>query len=62
MDTEKLGLFLQITGLILVPMGLLHYITYQDTVSEAALMNWELGLLATGAICFILGRRLQKER
>lgn len=58
----SLGRSLQIVGLILAPLGLVHYAWGVGRFPEASLMNWELGLLFVGAICFLLGQRLARER
>jgi hypothetical protein len=57
-----LGQFLQIAGLLIAPLGLLHYTMTRDYLAEGALMTWELGCLLAGALCFLLGRRLARGR
>ena len=52
------GRFLQITGMIVAPLGMFHFFSAQDVFSEKSLMTWELGLLAVGAGLFLFGRRL----
>ena len=52
---------LQIAGLVIAPLGLVHYFTTRDYVSESSLMTWELGLLTLGAACFLLGQTLKKK-
>ena len=53
-----LGRFLQVFGLIVVPMALLYYFTNQGRADEANLMFGELSILAAGAGSFLLGNPL----
>jgi hypothetical protein len=55
------GQLLQLVGLIVAPIGMIHFFStrqYLPEGAEAKLMTWELGCLAVGAICFVVGRRL----
>jgi hypothetical protein len=56
-----LGRFLQLFGLIIVPMALLYYFLNQGRDSEAKLMFGELCILAVGATSFLLGKTLLKK-
>lgn len=53
--------FLQLLGLVIVPMALFYYWLARDRASEASLMFGELAILALGALCFILGSALAKK-
>ena len=55
------GQFLQLVGLIVAPIGMIHFFStrqYLPVGAEAKLMTWELGCLFLGAAFFLLGRRL----
>ena len=53
-----LGRFLQVFGLIIVPMALLYYFSNQGRADEAKLMFGELSILAAGAGSFVVGNAL----
>jgi hypothetical protein len=55
---QSLGRFLQLFGLVLVPMALIYYFTRQGRADESELMFGELSILAVGAGVFLLGKRL----
>ena len=57
-----LGNLLQIAGLIVAPIGMVHFFGTRDYISQGTLMSWELGCLFVGAVCFLLGRRLSGGR
>ncbi len=59
---KNLGHVLQIAGIIIAPLGLVHSCTTGDYMSEGALMTWELGCLFVGAALLLLGRRLAGEQ
>ena len=52
-----LGRFLQVFGLIIVPMALLYYFSNQGRASEARLMLGELSILAAGAVSLVVGNK-----
>ena len=54
----SLGHLLQVTGLVVAPLGMIHFFSTREYVSESSLMTWELGCLFFGALCFLLGKRL----
>ncbi len=58
---QQIGRFLQISGLIIVPLGLVHFFSMRNVMTEASLMAWELGLLTLGAVLFIVGKKLMRE-
>ena len=58
---NALGTFLQLLGIVIVPMGLFYAFSNQGRVSEAKLMYGELSLLAVGALLFLLGRALRRR-
>ena len=53
-----LGKFLQLFGLVIVPMALIYYWSHKNEASEAKLMFGELSILALGVVCFLLGRAM----
>ena len=55
---SSFGHLLQVAGLVLAPIGMIHFFSTREYVSESSLMTWELGCLFLGALCFLLGRRL----
>jgi hypothetical protein len=55
------GRFLQLFGLVVVPMALLYYVTHRGEAGEAELMFGELSILALGALSFLLGSVLLKK-
>ena len=56
-----IGRVLQLFGLIIVPMALIHYFSNQGLASEAKLMFGELSILAIGAASFWIGNALLKK-
>ena len=59
---QALGKLLQFLGLVIVPMALLYYVTEKGQVSDSKLMFGELSILALGALVFLLGRAIARER
>jgi hypothetical protein len=57
---RTLGACLQILGLVIAPLGLLHSIAGRGRVPDSTLMTWELGCLLFGALCFLAGRRFAR--
>ena len=57
---QPLGRFLQVLGLVIVPTALFYYAFGKGRASESQLMFGELGLLALGALVFLMGRALQR--
>lgn len=57
-----LGQALQILGLIIAPIGMVHFFTSRAYLSEVTLMSWELGCLFVGALCFLVGNRLVRSK
>lgn len=53
-----LGRFLQVFGLIIVPMALLYYFANQGRADEAKLMFGELSILGAGAGSFVVGNAI----
>ena len=58
---QSFGRFLQLVGLMLVPMALVFYFGLHGTVSERRLLAAELSILGVGAGVFLLGNRLVKK-
>lgn len=58
---RALGRFLQLFGLIIVPMALLYYYLNLGQASETKLMFGELTILLVGATIFLLGKSLLKK-
>jgi hypothetical protein len=57
---QTLGRGLQVLGLVLLPVGLLHGFEHGFEGGPNA-MGLELGFLAAGALAFLLGTRLARK-
>ncbi|HVR73192.1 MAG TPA: hypothetical protein VMT52_02630 [Planctomycetota bacterium] len=57
---QAFGRFLQVLGLVIVPTALFYYAFGRGRATESQLMFGELGLLALGALVFLVGRSLQR--
>lgn len=58
---QSLGRFLQILGLVVVPMALFYYFDKRDIASESTLMFGELMILLCGALAFGVGTFLLRR-
>jgi hypothetical protein len=58
---QLLGRFLQLLGLVVVPMALFYYFDKREIASESTLMFGELMILACGALAFGLGTFLLRK-
>ena len=58
----SLGRLLMLFGLVLVPVGLVYGMSSLNGGDPKAAMFTELACLAGGALVFLLGRRLERNR